>query len=177
MTKIIHLFSHKIFEKNIIVYPNNLKNREFSTPNSQILSNLKDARESEPCLKDRRDPRLEKQSGGLFLAGWLHGRPQGRYGAGIKSANLGKEKTDSSSCLGIAIIILNFYGKRDTTECIHSVLASSYPHYKIVLVDNDSKDDSVAHLKATFPQIPLIETKANLGYAGGNNVGIRYALE
>src|SRR3990167_9360209 len=110
MTKIIHLFSHKIFEKNIIVYPNNLKNREFSTPNSQILSNLKDAREAEPCLKDRRDPRLEKQSGGLFLAGWLHGRPQGRDGAGIKSANLGEEKTDSSSCLGI-------YSRGDDSYC------------------------------------------------------------
>ena len=85
------------------LYPNKLKNWEFSKPNSQILSNLKDAREAEPCLKDRRDPRLEKQSGGLFLAGWLHGRPQGRDGAGIKSANLGEEKTDSSICLGITL--------------------------------------------------------------------------
>src|SRR3989338_11667567 len=92
-------------ESVFLVYPNNLKNREFSTPNSQILSNLKDAREAEPCLKDRRDPRLEKQSGGLFLAGWLHGRPQGRDGAGIKSVNLGEEKTDSSSCLGIVLCI------------------------------------------------------------------------
>ena len=59
------------------IYPNKLKNWEFSKPNSQILSNLKDAREAEPCLKDRAD------------------------GAGIKSANLGEEKTDSSICLGI----------------------------------------------------------------------------
>ena len=93
----------------IILYPNKLKNWEFSKPNSQILSNLKDAREAEPCLKDRRDPRLEKQSGGLFLAGWLHGRPQGRDGAGIKSANLGEEKTDSSICLGITPLLRIFY--------------------------------------------------------------------
>jgi len=77
----------------------------------------------------------------------------------------------------IFVIILNFNGKTDTTECVHSILTSSYPNYTIILVDNNSKDGSPEHLKTAFPHIQLIETGANLGYAGGNNVGIRYALK
>ncbi len=77
----------------------------------------------------------------------------------------------------VFVIILNFRGKEDTKECVLSVLASSYVNYEIVIVDNYSKDDSSLYLKTTFPNIVLIETESNLGYAGGNNVGIRYAIE
>ncbi|MCA9962369.1 MAG: glycosyltransferase family 2 protein, partial [Anaerolineales bacterium] len=45
-----------------------------------------------------------------------------------------------------------------------------------VVVDNGSTDDSVSQLRAVFPDLDIIETKQNLGFAGGNNVGIEYAL-
>jgi len=47
----------------------------------------------------------------------------------------------------------------------------------VIVVDNGSRNDSVERIRAAFPQIPLIETGRNLGFAGGMNAGIRRALE
>lgn len=71
----------------------------------------------------------------------------------------------------VAILILNWNGKKDTIELLHS-LDEGIP----IVIDNGSTDDSVSALRAAFPGIHIIETKRNLGFAGGNNVGIRYAL-
>jgi len=77
----------------------------------------------------------------------------------------------------VVVVILNWNGKRDTLECLSSVRAMNYPSFEIVVVDNGSTDDSVAAIKAHFAGISVIETGVNLGYAGGNNVGMRYAIE
>lgn len=76
----------------------------------------------------------------------------------------------------IAIVLLNWNGKNDTLECLSSLKKLDYPHIDIILVDNGSKDDSVAAFQKAFPEIPLIQTFANLGFAGGNNGGILHAL-
>jgi len=47
----------------------------------------------------------------------------------------------------------------------------------VIVVDNGSTDDSVEVIQKTFPWVTLIETGENLGYAGGNNVGIEQALK
>lgn len=77
----------------------------------------------------------------------------------------------------IEIIILNWNGKADTLACLDSVRQIDYPNYKVMVVDNGSTDDSVIAIRDTFPDIELVETGANLGYAGGNNFGIRIAME
>lgn len=77
----------------------------------------------------------------------------------------------------VYIIILNWNGFNDTIECVESCLKLDYHSYEIVLVDNCSSDGSEAILRKRFPKLTFIQTGANLGYAGGNNVGIRYALE
>ena len=77
----------------------------------------------------------------------------------------------------ISIIILNWNSWRDTIECLESLGCSTYPNYQVIVVDNGSKDESVTHIRKVYPNLPLIETGKNLGYAGGNNVGIRYALD
>lgn len=77
----------------------------------------------------------------------------------------------------VFVIVLNFKGQEDTKECILSIQNSSYTNYEIVIVDNGSHDGSVPFFKETFPNVTLLDTGMNLGYAGGNNVGIRYALE
>lgn len=76
----------------------------------------------------------------------------------------------------IAIILLNWNGKNDTLACLHSLEKLTYPHFETILVDNGSTDDSVLAIRQQFPHITLLETGANLGFAEGNNVGIRYAL-
>lgn len=77
----------------------------------------------------------------------------------------------------VALIILNWNNAGDTLQCLASLAHLTYPHYESIVVDNGSTDDSVRQIRAAYPSIRLIETGANLGYAGGNNVGIRYALE
>jgi len=77
----------------------------------------------------------------------------------------------------VDIIILNWNGLVDTLECINSIMQCDYQNLRIIVVDNGSTDDSVVSIKATFPDITLLETGENLGYAEGNNVGIRYSLE
>jgi hypothetical protein len=75
------------------------------------------------------------------------------------------------------VVVLNWNNPADTLLCLRHLVQSRYPHMRPVVVDNGSTDDSVAQIRAAFPQIPLLQTGANLGYAGGNNQGIRYSLE
>tara|TARA_R110000787_G_scaffold73084_3_gene162802 strand:- start:1825 stop:3870 length:2046 start_codon:yes stop_codon:yes gene_type:complete len=77
----------------------------------------------------------------------------------------------------IGIVLLNWNGKDDTLECLTSLSQISYSNYQVVVVDNGSSDDSVHAIKESFPDVTLIETGANLGFAEGNNVGVRHALE
>lgn len=74
-------------------------------------------------------------------------------------------------------IILNWNGWRDTVACVASVKQTLYPNVRIVVVDNASTDGSEAEIRAAHPDAAVLQSGANLGYAGGNNVGIRHALE
>lgn len=65
----------------------------------------------------------------------------------------------------------------DTVECLRSIEKCSYPAYEVVVVDNGSTDGSVKRLKKDFKDVVYIENKENLGYTGGNNVGIKYAMD
>jgi GT2 family glycosyltransferase len=72
--------------------------------------------------------------------------------------------------------VLNWNGREDTLRCLES-LARARGAAGVVVVDNGSGDGSVPAIREAFPELELIETGANLGYAGGNNAGIRHALE
>jgi len=75
----------------------------------------------------------------------------------------------------ISIIILNWNGKEITKDCLESLKKQNFKEYEIILVDNASTDDSSKYLKKKFPKIKLIQNKKNIGYAGGNNIGIKKA--
>ncbi len=77
----------------------------------------------------------------------------------------------------VCIIVLNWNGKEDTLDCLISLRSTDYGNYRVVLVDNGSEDDSVAAVRRDFPEAEVIETGKNLGFAGGNNVGIEYAIK
>ena len=77
----------------------------------------------------------------------------------------------------VAIIVLNWNGRDDTIACMYSLQKLTYKRYQLIVVDNGSSDDSVSAIRAEFPSVHVIETGANLGFAEGNNVGIRHALD
>lgn len=76
----------------------------------------------------------------------------------------------------IFVIILNWNGKEDTLACLKSLEKVSTPH-SLIVVDNGSNDDSVVTIQNAYTDITLLENRKNLGYAEGNNVGIRWALK
>ncbi len=78
-----------------------------------------------------------------------------------------------------AIIILNWNNFADTDECLTSLYKADLCGGFIVVVDNGSQDDSYEKLREKWSHwdaIHWIRNDENLGFAGGNNVGIRYAL-
>ena len=62
-------------------------------------------------------------------------------------------------------------------DCVKSLLEINYPNYDIIVVDNASTDGSPEEVERNFPFVKLIRNKENLGYAEGNNIGIKYAIE
>lgn len=76
------------------------------------------------------------------------------------------------------VIILNYNGCQDTLDCVESVLACDYTDLVTVVVDNASTDNSYGVLSKKLPrEVVLLHSEKNIGYAGGNNIGIRYAQE
>ena len=77
----------------------------------------------------------------------------------------------------ISIIVLNWNGLKYTTECLESLQTIEYPNYQVVVVDNGSQGNDVSVLRKKFEDfIEIVENDRNYGYAEGNNIGIRYAL-
>jgi GT2 family glycosyltransferase len=77
------------------------------------------------------------------------------------------------------MIILNFNGGEDILACLKSLQLIKQPEkwcVEYLLVDNCSTDNSLQLIKQAFPKIKIIKNNKNLGFAGGNNVGISYAL-
>ncbi|MDY6828004.1 MAG: glycosyltransferase family 2 protein [Pseudomonadota bacterium] len=77
----------------------------------------------------------------------------------------------------VVTVVLNWNGCADTLRCLNSLTAACPEQPSVLVVDNGSTDDSVAEIRARYPQVEVIETRRNLGYAGGNNVGIKRALD
>jgi GT2 family glycosyltransferase len=74
-------------------------------------------------------------------------------------------------------IVLSFNGYADTAACLDSLKAASVPGFDILVVDNASREGVVDNLAAAYPDVELLALPENLGWAGGNNVGIKIGLE
>lgn len=77
----------------------------------------------------------------------------------------------------VAIILVNWNGYAFTADCLRSLRMVEFPNFKVILADNASENEEGQRLKAEFPEIDLIQNNSNLGFTGGNNVGIKKALD
>ncbi len=75
----------------------------------------------------------------------------------------------------VSIIIVNWNGKKWLEKCLGSILNQSYKNFEIIIVDNDSKDDSVSYLKANYKMVNLICNNENSGFGKANNIGVKHA--
>ena len=75
----------------------------------------------------------------------------------------------------ISIIIVNWNTKEYISSCLKSIYQNCSLNYEIIVIDNNSIDDSVFYLKKYFPKIRLIQNKKNYGYAKANNQGVKLA--
>ena len=83
----------------------------------------------------------------------------------------------------VYIILLNWNGWKDTVPCIESIINSSYQKIRVVVVDNDSNDDSVERIEEFISaqkiqdKVLIIKNNENSGFSKGCNIGIDYALK
>ncbi len=74
----------------------------------------------------------------------------------------------------VAIIILNWNGKKWLETFLPSVAMTTYPNAEIWITDNGSTDDSVAFVRAHYPQFKVLELPENYGFTEGNNKSLPY---
>lgn len=77
----------------------------------------------------------------------------------------------------VAVILVNWNGYAFTSQCLKSLEAVHYSNFNTIVVDNGSTDHSLSRLEVEFPQPIYLKSPENLGFAEGNNQGIRYAME
>lgn len=76
----------------------------------------------------------------------------------------------------VTAVVLNYRRPGDTIACVRSLLLSEGSTLRITVVDNGSGDGSADLIWREFPSLRVLRNRCNLGYAGGNNAGIRDAL-
>ena len=76
----------------------------------------------------------------------------------------------------VICIVLNYNGLSDTLECLDTLLQQDYKNYSILVVDNASDDGSADYITGKYSNIELVRNFVNLGFSGGNNVGLKKAF-
>ena len=77
----------------------------------------------------------------------------------------------------VAAIVLCYNSIDLTLQCLASLLDQDYSNLDVIVVDNNSQDGTVAIVSSKFPQVKIIASKENLGYASGNNLGMQTAID
>ncbi len=88
-------------------------------------------------------------------------------------------RNPTSQIRDLAVVILTWNGREDTLACLRSLEAGGHPREgeAFVVADNGSSDGTLDEVARLFPWAGRLQNGANLGFAGGNNAGLRWALE
>lgn len=73
----------------------------------------------------------------------------------------------------VSVVVLNWNGREVVERCLQSLQGQTYQPLEIIVVDNASADDSADLVRERFSNVKMIVNERNLGFGGGNNVGIR----
>src|SRR3954452_4768161 len=73
----------------------------------------------------------------------------------------------------VSVIVVTWNGRRHLAPCLEALSAQSFGDFETILVDNGSSDGSDELIEADYPWVRLIRSATNLGFAAGNNTGIR----
>ncbi len=95
----------------------------------------------------------------------------------MDTADTKKSTKSSEGDLRTLLIVLSFHGAQDTLDCLTSIYCDKPTAADVLVVDNAPNDGTVEILRHTFPALEILELAENSGWAGGNNAGIKLALE
>lgn len=87
------------------------------------------------------------------------------------------DRNEENKLVKVAVILVNFNGEKYCRECIDSIMRQTYQDIDIFFVDNASVDGSVSIIRNEYPNIKIIQLNENKGFTGGNNIGIRAAIQ
>ncbi len=77
----------------------------------------------------------------------------------------------------VGVVVLTWNGCQDTVACLRSLAVATGASLRVIVVDNGSADGTADVVRREFPDAELVRSEQNLGFAGGNNLGIERALE
>lgn len=77
----------------------------------------------------------------------------------------------------VYVIVLNWNGKEHLEECFRSLMGLDYTNVRFLMVDNAARDGMTDYVSSHFSSVEIIPLKQNIGFGGGNNVGIRHAIK
>src|SRR5512142_3363705 len=98
-------------------------------------------------------------------------RQAARQGAGLAAEHPAQTVEMTAS-----IILVNYNGWHDLQRCLASLEASPVEGCEVIVIDNNSTDDSPQRIEQRFPTVRLIRSAINLGFGAGNNLGAKLAL-
>lgn len=75
----------------------------------------------------------------------------------------------------VSIITVNYNGWKDTYDLINSLKEHETYPYEFIVVDNASSEDEAEQILSIYPDVKVVRSDANLGFAGGNNLGYAYS--
>lgn len=105
----------------------------------------------------------------LLAAGLISSSDMEKQGDGVPEAG---SAPDSGR---VSVVIVNYNGMSHLPELLSSLSEQTYPNIEVIMVDNRSTDESVEYVRADFPLVKVLAQDRNVGFAGGNNVGIKVA--
>ncbi|UCG53005.1 MAG: glycosyltransferase family 2 protein, partial [Candidatus Latescibacterota bacterium] len=97
----------------------------------------------------------------------------------MTTSNTGRQSSGAQSSIPkVVVIVLTWNGKSLTLDCLESLDGLKYGNIEVVVVDNASTDGTATTIEEQYGnRVTTLVNETNLGFSGGNNVGIRYALE